>query len=177
MMKGEIRTQRFLMRAPTLADAERVTELVRDPRIYEKVARIPPDQSVEQTGKWFLNCERGNELGTDHVFLIIEAGEVIGTVGAHRPATSEPFEIGYWIAPQAWGRGVATEAACALIGWLDARGQADTLVSGHFADNPASGRVLEKLGFEVIRTGPVYCLGRGREIDHVYMKRTGQTLV
>lgn len=177
MVTGEIRTQRFLLRPPALADAERITELVRDPRIYEKVARIPPGQSVEQTGKWILNGQRGNELGTDHVFLIVETGEVIGTVGAHRPATSEPFEIGYWIAPHAWGRGVATEAARALIGWLDARGQAGTLVSGHFADNPASGRVLEKLGFEVTETGPVYCLGRGREINHVFMKRTGQALV
>lgn len=176
-MVSEIKTARFRLRPPQLADAEAVTALVRDPRIYEKVARIPPQQTVEQTGRWILGTERGSELGIDHVFLIIEAEEIIGTIGAHRPATDQPFEIGYWVAPSAWGRGVATEAARALIGWLEGRGQAEGLISGYFIDNPASGRVLEKLGFEHTGTSPVFCLGRGCEIDHVFMRRKQPPMV
>lgn len=174
---AEIRTERLLLRPPVLADAAHITELVNDPLIYEKVARIPPGQSVEQTGRWILGTERGNELGTDHVFLIVESGAVIGTIGAHRAAADMPFEIGYWVAPAAWGRGVATEAATALIAWLDDRGLAGKLVSGYFADNPASGRVLEKLGFSPVRTGPVYCDGRGRKVNHVFVQRTNPPLV
>ena len=174
---NEIRTARFRLRPPRLEDAEAVTAIVRDPRIYEKVARIPPAQSVEQTGRWILSTERGGELGTDHVFLVTRDETVIATVGAHRPATDQPFEIGYWVAPAEWGRGVATEVSQALIGWLEAREQAGEIISGHFIDNPASGRVLGKLGFEVTGTGPVYCLGRGCHVDHVFMRRLSARLV
>ena len=168
----EIRTRRCLLRPPVLEDAERVTELVNDPRIYEKVARIPPGQSVEDTGRWILGVERGREAGSDHVFAIIdENGRFIGMTGAHRQSSDQPFEIGYWVAPEVWGQGIATEVAEALIGWLKARGQADELVSGYFKDNPASGRVLEKLGFERTHEAPVFCAGRGRDVDHVYMVR------
>ena len=167
----EIRTERFVMRQPALEDADEVTRLVADPRIYRNVARIPPEQSREDTGRWILNALRGEELGTDQVFLILKEGAIIGTVGAHRPAPSEPFEIGYWIAPDHWGHGIATEAAHALVTWLEARDQAEKLISGHFRDNPASGRVLEKLGFVASHEGPVYCVGRGCEVDHVFMVR------
>ena len=168
---AEIRTARFLMRSPTLLDAEAVTTIVNDPRIYETVGRIPPAQSVEETGKWILNAERGRALDTDHVYFVIEGSEIIGTVAAHRPATDQPFELGYWVAPSAWGRGVATEAAQTLIDWLNIRGQASLLTSGYFADNPASGRVLEKLGFTYTRTAPGFCLGRDREIEHIFVER------
>lgn len=168
----EIRTRRCLLRPPVLGDAKRVTELVNDKRIYEKVARIPPGQSLEETGRWILGVERGREAGSDHVFALVDDGDsLIGMTGAHRQSTDRPFEIGYWLAPEAWGKGIATEAAEALIEWLDARGQADELVSGYFKDNPASGRVLEKLGFETTHEAPVYCAGRNCDVDHVYMVR------
>ena len=176
-MISELKTERFVLRVPTLKDASTVTELVQDPQIYEKLARVPPRQSVEQTSQWILGIHRGNELGIDHTTLIVNEGAVIGAVGAHRPALSEPFEIGYWVVPEHWGRGVATEAARALIAWLDAREMADTLVSGYFVDNPASGRVLTKLGFEVMNTSQVFCLGRGREVEHVHLQRLQRKLV
>ena len=69
-----------------------------------------------------------------------------GMVGLHR--RDEPWsEIGYWLGRNFWGQGIATEAANALLDWAY-RIRGDRVVSsGHFADNAASGRVLEKLGF------------------------------
>ena len=55
--------------------------------------------------------------------------------------------VGYWLAPPAWGKGFCSEAGAAVIRWLEATRNARALVAGHFADNPASGRVLEKSGF------------------------------
>ncbi|WP_084398378.1 GNAT family N-acetyltransferase [Henriciella aquimarina] len=167
----ELRTRRLYLRPLRLEDAPRVTELVNEPGIYERVARIKPGQSKEETGRWILSVERGHDLGTDHVFAIMEGDTLIGTIGAHRLSADRPYEIGYWIAPEAWGKGIATEAAQAVIEWLEAIGAADEIVSGYFADNPASGRVLEKLGFEATHEAPVYCAGRGKDIDHVFMVR------
>lgn len=171
----ELRTDRFQLRPPALPDAAAITEIVNDPRVYETIARVPPRQTVEQTGQWILNSERGNDLGTDHAFIVFEDGELIGAVSAHRQAADMPFEIGYWVAPEAWGKGVATEVAKELIAWLESRGQADELVSGYFVDNPASGRVLVKLGFEETHTAPVYCAGRDKDVDHIFMVRKTKT--
>ena len=56
--------------------------------------------------------------------------------------------MGYWIGRPYWGQGYATEAAAGAVGWAGAdAGASGWVVAGHFADNPASGRVLEKAGF------------------------------
>jgi RimJ/RimL family protein N-acetyltransferase len=55
--------------------------------------------------------------------------------------------MGYWIATSHWSRGFATEACTALIEIARALGL-DQLQASHFIDNPASARVLDKLGFE-----------------------------
>ena len=55
--------------------------------------------------------------------------------------------MGYWIGRPYWGQGYATEAATAALAWAGAGWGKRLVVSGHFADNPASGRVLEKAGF------------------------------
>ena len=61
-----------------------------------------------------------------------------------------------------------TEAADAVLRWLQARGER-AFVSGYFADNPASGRVLAKLGFMRAGRHKVFCLGRGEIVDHYDM--------
>ncbi len=57
------------------------------------------------------------------------------------------MELGYWVSRAHWGRGIATEACTGLIAIARALGL-PSLEASHFLDNPASGRVLEKLGFE-----------------------------
>ena len=66
--------------------------------------------------------------------------------------------------PSHWGRGYATEAGRAVIATVRDSLRIDRLVSGHFVDNPASGRVLRKLGF--VATGsiePRECRAQGRD--------------
>jgi RimJ/RimL family protein N-acetyltransferase len=62
-------------------------------------------------------------------------------------------ETGYWIGRDYWGRGFATEALEGAMVWASRKWKRRALVAGHFADNPASGRVLEKAGF--LYTGEV----------------------
>jgi len=54
--------------------------------------------------------------------------------------------MGYWIARSHWSRGFATEACTALIAIARAL-RLPQLEASHFIDNPASARVLDKLGF------------------------------
>ena len=71
--------------------------------------------------------------------------------------------MGYWIARAHWGKGFATEASRALIDIAKVL-KLPRLEASHFLDNPASGRVLEKLGF--VATGMSaarYSCARGGE--------------
>ncbi|MEJ8631646.1 GNAT family N-acetyltransferase [Sphingomonas sp. I4] len=56
-------------------------------------------------------------------------------------------ELGYWLTPSAWGRGYATEAGRAVVAMARDALPISRLGAWHFVDNPASGRVLGKLGF------------------------------
>jgi len=87
----------------------------------------------------------------------------IGPVDEESEEPSQALELGYWIAREHWSQGYATEAGRAVIAIAQTLGHR-RLVASHFKDNPASGRVLQKLGFE--QTGRLvqrYSCGRGEE--------------
>lgn len=94
-------------------------------------------------------------------FLITRARDAspIGCIGID--PNGDDGELGYWIARPRWGNGYATEAGLAIIEIARTLGH-HRLIASHFLDNPASGRVLAKLGFEP--TGEVaerHSCGRG----------------
>lgn len=90
-----------------------------------------------------------------------DSGAVIGCIGIDPASDSGTAELGYWIARAHWGHGYATEAGQAMIAMARVLGHR-ALIAAHFSDNPASGRVLAKLGFAP--TGiiaPRFSCGRG----------------
>jgi RimJ/RimL family protein N-acetyltransferase len=96
----------------------------------------------------------------------LEGEGLIGVIGAH--VGEAATEIGYWYGRPYWGQGYASEA---LGGFLSEARKLGALSSGHFIDNPASGRVLEKNGFAY--TGEVvamFSLGRGARVACKRMK-------
>jgi RimJ/RimL family protein N-acetyltransferase len=170
MMSEEIRTARLLLRRVRPSDAGQITAFVQDPLVHRMLASVAPNQTKAQTLAWIAGHDAGAARDSDHVWAIELDNQLVGVTGAHRSNTCLPFEVGYWLAPQAWGKGLMTEALGALLDWLEQRGE-KAFVSGHFADNPASGRVLQKLGFIHAGRNPVFCLGRGEMVDHLYMAR------
>jgi RimJ/RimL family protein N-acetyltransferase len=78
--------------------------------------------------------------------------------------------MGYWIARSNWSRGFATEACVALIDIARAL-CLPALEGSHFLDNPASARVLEKLGFEPRGlVAPRMSCARGHEVPARLMR-------
>ena len=169
-MSTTITTSRLTLRHVQPTDAQRITDLVNNPQIYRMVSRISSSQSHAQTLGWISGHDAGRAADTDHPYAIVLDGELIGMTGAHREVTLLPFEIGYWLAPEHWGQGIMTEAAEALLKWLQEHGE-QAFVSGYFIDNPASGRVLGKLGFMKADRRQVFCLGRGEAVEHYDMAR------
>ena len=90
----------------------------------------------------------------------------VGLVGGEHGA-----ELVYWIAPEHWRQGYATEAVRALLALARTLGHRQ-ITALHFADNPAAGRVLEKLGFQA--TGEVcerLCPKRGVTAESLVHRR------
>ncbi|MBZ9716012.1 GNAT family N-acetyltransferase [Deinococcus multiflagellatus] len=73
--------------------------------------------------------------------------QAIGQLGIKGPLAPE-VEIGYGLSPAVWGQGYATEAAGLLLAWLADQG-VQTVTAQTALTNPASARVLQKLGFAV----------------------------
>ena len=106
--------------------------------------------------------------------VVTLGGELIGIVGGGRDAEAGTFEIGYWIAPMCWGQGIATEAAGAFKQHLIKTFGVQSLTADHFEDNPASGRVLAKLGFVETGRGEDFCMGRDMTVPVIHMAWTAR---
>jgi RimJ/RimL family protein N-acetyltransferase len=143
------RTERLLLRPGWKEDAPALFQAIADEGIVRNLAS-PPWPYRLADAEAFLAAERRPD---ETCFLIFRrtrgAPQLIGTTGFGRMPSGQ-IELGYWIAREHWGLGYATEAAGAAIAIARDSLRLNRLVSGHFLDNPASGRVLQKLGFRSI---------------------------
>jgi len=114
---------------------------------------------------WPNDAERGalaflaNQIERDpaladwqmQIFIQTEGGIIIGTGGFKgRPDRTGMVDLGYGIAPAYQGQGHATEAGAALIAWAFAQPGVRRVFADCLATNPASARVLAKLGLRQI---------------------------
>ena len=80
--------------------------------------------------------------------FLLKSGEHVGAAGMRVRESQEPrYSVGYYLLPEFWGQGLATEAGRAVIKYAFERLEARSLFAGHHPENATSGRVLEKLGF------------------------------
>ncbi len=77
------------------------------------------------------------------------------------PRATGDFEIGYWVGKPYWRRGFASECAAALVERAFADFRTRRITAGFFVDNPVSGRVQHRLGFNPIGRSEVFCTARG----------------
>ncbi|MBA4337559.1 MAG: hypothetical protein C0421_01795 [Hyphomonas sp.] len=168
-MFEDITTSRLLLRSYHEDDAVRYTELVNDPRVYRNVGRVRAGQTLDETRRIQSERAEKNRRGESAGRVITLSGELVGLVGGGRNAETGIFEIGYWLAPSVWGQGYATEAAGAFKQHLVDRMGARQLTAEYLADNPASGRVLGKLGFVETARGEHFCLGRDAMVPGISM--------
>ena len=156
-----VRTERLLLRPGWIQDAPALFEAIGDQRIVRNLATAPWPYRPEDAEAWLATERKASEPSLLIFRCTDSAPELIGAVGFGRKP-SGGIEFGYWIARYHWGRGYATEAGRAVLATARGSLQLRRLDSGHFLDNPASGRVLEKLGFKSTgRIVPHYSAGRG----------------
>lgn len=163
-------TQRLLLRPGWSEDAPALAKAIADERIVRNLARAPWPYALDDAEE-FLS--RPSDIYRPS-FLIFERTvdpvRLIGSIGFGDEEGTP--ELGYWIAPDRWNRGFATEAARAAIESVRISLGYRRIIAGHFIDNPASGRVLEKLGFRKAgRSARRHSIGRGYEAECVAFER------
>ncbi|MBV9932574.1 MAG: GNAT family N-acetyltransferase [Alphaproteobacteria bacterium] len=158
------RTKRLLLRPGWREDAPALFRAVADEGIARNLARLPWPYRMEMAEEW-LAQPQDPAWPSSLIFLRRDGTpELVGGIGVHR-SDEGGAELGYWIARARWGQGIATEAGRAMIAAARDTLRLPRLGSGHFVDNPASGRVLEKLGFRPTgRVVPRQSLARGHEV-------------
>lgn len=136
------RSQRLLLRPIWPEDWEGVFSGIADKDIVRNLATAPWPYTKQHARDFArLPCDPAHPR---FLITLADNAEIIGCMGL-RP-DQDAMELGYWIARCHWGQGFATEAGEAVLQIARMLGYSRILAS-HFEDNPASGRVLQKLGF------------------------------
>ena len=140
------RSQRLLLRPIWPEDWQPVLDGISDEGVVRNLASAPwPYREADARAFTALSIEPHFPR-----FLITRARDaaVVGCIGIDRSeAFDDGAELGYWIARPHWGQGYATEAGRAVLSIARTLGYSRVMAM-HFLDNPASGKVLEKLGFK-----------------------------
>lgn len=160
-----IETRRLTLRAPGLQDCSRIAGLANDADVARMTLRMPHPFGVGDAEDFVLAVASQDPARARTFVIEHEDHGVVGVLGVFQDADPAP-EAGYWIGRPYWGRGLATEALEGAVLWASRRWKRRALVAGHFTDNPASGRVLEKAGF--LYTGevrPGFSRARGEDVQ------------
>jgi RimJ/RimL family protein N-acetyltransferase len=145
-----LKTERLLLRSLTLDDAEDIQRLAGDNDIARMTNAIPHPFEDGVAEAWINLCRRQLEKEKEHVFAVTlkDTCEFVGIVGMLLEASADRAEIGYWIGKPWWGKGYCTEAVRAAMDYGFKTVKLNRIHAHHFAHNPASGRVMQKLGMQ-----------------------------
>jgi RimJ/RimL family protein N-acetyltransferase len=160
LLPETLTTMRLRLRAPVAADAPRIAMFIGDWDVAKMLSRVPHPYREADAMAWMSSLQREN--GAQYV--LVHANGVVGVVGLEARADKATAELGYWLAKPFWGRGLMTEAAAAVVQAARACAPGHVITTGHFADNYASQRVIEKLGFQRAGDGLVASVSRGAPV-------------
>jgi len=105
--------------------------------------------------------------------VLKETNEIVGCIGyltddsCNTKVENDEAEIGYWVGKSFWNQGICTEAIGLLVKYCFEEKGFSALFGEHFEDNPASGKVMEKCGFQdtgIIKTCPKLEFGNEKSV-------------
>jgi RimJ/RimL family protein N-acetyltransferase len=149
IMADRIMTARLILRGWQQSDREPFQALNADPRVMEF---FPATLTPEETDQGMIRIQQHFQRHGFGLYAaeLIETGKFVGFVGLNVPGFDAPFmpavEIGWRLACDCWGRGLATEAAQTVLRHAFDTLKLSSLVSFTSAANLRSRRVMEKIG-------------------------------
>ena len=167
------RTPRLLLRPGWSDDAAALAAALNEESVARNLARVPFPYSIDDAQTFLMRSGDSRHPRVLAFSRTHRTPRLIGGCGLSQTEDGLP-QLGYWIARPYWGLGFATEAARALLNAARAMGH-NHITARHAVDNPASGRVLRKLGFRP--TGDfvrVHSAARGEDVLTALFEDTGE---
>lgn len=152
---------------------ERFARFMRDPDVTRYI-RPGPLEGIRATEQHERSLEEWETNGFGKRAMIESAtGDWLGfvelsRVGPNKGCRDEDVEIGYFVVPSRWGEGIATEAAAATRDEAFERAGLDELIGRCRVENVRSVRVLQKVGFQLLR---YFALDDGIEVEIHHVQR------
>ncbi len=140
-------TERLILRELTPDDAQFAFDLNSNPEVLKYTGDEPFD-SVEQAREFLENYSDYQRNGFGRWGVVLkETGKLIGWCGLKRDRETGEVDLGYRFFQENWNRGFATEASVACLEIGKATFNLERIVARAQKENPASYKVMEKLGF------------------------------
>lgn len=139
-------TPRLRLMPYSEADIAELVPLIGAQEVAATTLRIPHPYT-EQDAREFITATRQGGLLRRSIRLRSE-GKLVGGVGLNVEEEHQRAELGYWIGVPYWGHGYATEAAGEMVRYGFEVLGLHRIFASYFSNNPASRRVLQKLGME-----------------------------
>ena len=152
-----IRTARLLLRPFVRDDADEVAAVLADAEVGRYLLHVPHPYDDGEALRWITSWLRRWHNGRGVALAITRKRAIIGAVTLTVQRDHRRAELGYWLGLEHWGKGLAVEAAGAVIDWGFVTFALERVYAQYLDDNRRSGRVLEKLGMlrEGVRRGHV----------------------
>lgn len=147
-----IETDRLILRAVEETDAEAVFAACSNPNVT-RFTLFDTHTSLDDALNFYHHyaVPSYSERVPDPFAVVLQHDpdpRMVGSVGCHWVNRGyQVMELGYWLAEPLWGRGIAAEAARAVVGYTFESCPVTRIQAQVLLGNAASGRVLEKLGF------------------------------
>ena len=144
-------TERLVLRPFTLADGPVVEALAGAREVADTTLTMPHPYPAGGGASWIAtHAENWSRNGVLALAICNRrSNELLGAISLDIDAMHRHGEIGYWIGARYWGNGYATEATQAILEYAFTDLRLHRVQARHFIRNPASGRVLQKVGMKL----------------------------
>ncbi|MFP8894948.1 GNAT family N-acetyltransferase [Chryseobacterium sp. EZn1] len=143
-----LQTERLILSQLEEKDIPFIVELLQHRIFSDLTSNIPYPYVENDARSWVKMSNEAFKNNTGYTFAIRnKEGQIIGAIGLH-DRDDDKAELGYWIGIPHWDKGYVTEAAKAIIDFGFNELKLNKIFATHFPHNPASGRIMEKVGME-----------------------------
>jgi len=145
-----LRTSRLVLRPFVLDDALAVQMLAGAREVADTTMHIPHPYPLGAAERWIGTHKESWDAGTGATYAISDgsSGSLMGAIALTIAPQHARGELGYWLGVSFWNRGYCTEAGVALVDLGFGELRLHRIQARHLTRNPASGRVLQKLGMQ-----------------------------
>ena len=143
-----LHTARLVLRPFTVADTPDVQRLAGEREIASTTLNIPHPYTEGMAEQWINTHQEVYARGEAITFALVRRADhaLIGSIGLRLSQPHARAELGYWIGIPFWQQGYCTEAAQAVVRYGFEVLRLHRIYASYLTRNPASGRVMQKIG-------------------------------